>query len=38
MAYNQSEKISKLIEEYGFKDYKVYKDLSGIDRVIEVVN
>ncbi|HEX2788080.1 MAG TPA: peptide chain release factor N(5)-glutamine methyltransferase [Ignavibacteria bacterium] len=38
MAYNQSGKIKNLVEQYGFKDYEIYKDLSGIDRVIEVVN
>lgn len=36
MAYNQSEKIQTLIQEYGFTDYKIYKDLSNIDRVFEV--
>lgn len=38
MAYNQSEKISQLIAEYGFTEYKIYKDLSGIDRVVEVIS
>lgn len=38
MAYNQSGKIKNLVEQYGFKDYEIYKDLISIERVIEVVN
>lgn len=38
IAYNQSEKLSNLVKEYGFTEYKIYKDLSGIDRVVEVLS
>jgi len=30
----QSEEVKKILEETGFTDIKVYKDLAGIERVV----
>lgn len=38
IAYNQFEKLAQLVSEYNFKDYRIYKDLSGINRIVEVIN
>lgn len=34
IGYDQGESVSKLFEDNGFKDVKIYKDFSGNDRVI----
>ncbi len=34
IGYDQSEEVTKLLEEYKFKNIKVIKDYAGLDRVV----
>ncbi len=37
VGHDQSDSVSKLLEDYGFKEIKMSKDLSGITRCVEAV-
>jgi release factor glutamine methyltransferase len=34
IGYNQGETVSRILEEHGFRNIKVIKDLAGLDRVV----
>ena len=34
IGYDQGQTVPAILEENGYKDIKVYKDLSGNDRVV----
>lgn len=37
IGYNQAESVSKLLEEAGYKEITVRKDLAGLDRVVYAI-
>jgi release factor glutamine methyltransferase len=34
IGYDQAEDVSRIMQEHGFGDIDVVKDLSGLDRVV----